>query len=463
VARAASGAGTVGALPGWSGRGSRRAQLRAGVASAAGAALAAACARGGASQTARPPATETAPATIVFLTRASENHRQLFDRFGLEFQKTQPRVTVRQEFVPGGTPPFLEKETTLVAAGQQPDVVFNEAIRWREAAARGLYEVLDPYLAREKPLLADIFPFFVDVGKWQGKTYATPIDPSMYVLVHNLRVWQSAGVPPPDAKQPLTWPELTDRARRLTREQDGVFSQFGYDGANVHDVFLAFQQASGKAPFDADFSRWNLDQPEAIAQIQALADMRRGQKAASWPAAPTGGPVTWENGKVGTTIRGVWNAGTWRSQLQDEWDWAPYPQQAGKKRLTGGRGSGLSLGSQTRHKPATWEFMKWSLGVPAQEIYLAMGASQPLTRSMATNAAWTGPLPPKNKQVVLDEMAYGVAPWFFAGAARFLTLFEPALAAVWDGQKPAQQMVAELTPLVTQLLAELKRDFGGKI
>src|SRR5687767_10617965 len=84
------------------------------------------------------------PATVVFLTRASENHRQLFDRFAQEFQKVQPRITVKQEFVPGGTPPFLEKETTLVAAGQQPDVVFNEAIRWREAAAKGLYEVLDP-------------------------------------------------------------------------------------------------------------------------------------------------------------------------------------------------------------------------------------------------------------------------------------------------------------------------------
>jgi hypothetical protein len=44
-----------------------------------------------------------------------------------------------------------------------------------------------------------------------------------------------------------------------------------------------------------------------------------------------------------------------------------------------------------------------------------------------------------------------------------LTLFEPALATVWDGQKAAQQMVTELTPQVTQLLADLKREFGGRI
>jgi multiple sugar transport system substrate-binding protein len=270
-------------------------------------------------------------------------------------------------------------------------------------------------------------------------------------------------VPPPDPKQPLTWQEFTDRTRRLTKEQDGKFAQFGYDGANVHDVLLLYQQASGQTPFNADFSRWNLDQGEAITQIQFLADMRRSQKAASWPAAPTEGPVTWDNGKVGATIRGVWAAGTWRRQLPDEWDWAPYPQLAGKKRLTAGRGSGLSMGSQTKHKAATWEFMRWSLSTTAQEIYLAMGASQPLTKSMATNPAWTQPTPPRNKQVVLDEMPYGAAPWFFAGAARFLTLFEPALAAVWNGEKTAQQMVTELTPQVTQLLAQLKSEFGGKI
>jgi multiple sugar transport system substrate-binding protein len=403
------------------------------------------------------------PATLTFLTRGSENHRQLFDKFAEEFKKVQPVVTVRQEYVPGGTPPFLEKETTLVAAGQQADVCFNEAIRWREAAAKGLYEVLDPYFAKEKSLLADVFPFFVEVGKWQGKNYATPIDPSMYVMIYNARIWQNAGVPAPDPKTPLTWQEFTDRAKRLTKEQDAKFQQFGYDGANEHDVLFLFQQASGKTPFTEDFSKWNLDQPEAITQLQFLADQRRAQKAAIWPAAPTDGPVTWENGKVGATIRGVWNAGTWRKQLPDEWDWAPYPQLAGKKRLTTGRGSGLSMGSQTKSKPATWEFMKWSLGVPAQEIYLSMGASAPLTKSMTTSPAWTQPTPPKNRQVVLDEMQYGTLPWFFAGAARFLTMFTPALNSVWDGQKSAQQMVNEMTPQVTQLLADLKREFGGKI
>lgn len=431
-----------------------------GSASAATAALAA-CAPGNTGSPAPPP--QSGPTTIVFLTRASENHRQLFDRYGEEFKKLQPSITVQQEFVPGGTPPFLEKETTLVAAGQQADVCFNEAIRWREAAAKGLYEVLDPFMAKEKQLLADIFPYFLDIGKWQGKNYATPIDPSMYVMVYNLRVWQAAGVPPPDPKQPLTWQEFADRARRLTKEQDGKFAQFGYDGANVHDVLVSYEQASGKAPFNADFSRWNMDQPEALTQIQFLADMRRSQKAAFWPSAPTDGPVTWDNGKVGATVRGVWGAGMWRRQLPDEWDWAPYPQLPGRKRLTAGRGSGLSMGSQTKAKPATWEFMKWSLSVPAQEIYLSMGASQPLTKSMATNPAWTQPMPPKNKQVVLDEMPHGVAPWFFAGAARFLTLFEPALASVWNGEQTAQQMVTQLTPQVTQLLADLKREFGGKI
>ena len=438
---------------------SRRRLLGAGAVTAVGAALAA-CAPG---QTTPSTPAETGPASLVFLTRGSENHRMLFDRFAEEFKKVQPKTTISQEFVPGGTPPFLEKETALVVAGQQADVCFNEAIRWREAAAKGLYEVLDPYTAKEKQLLADVFPFFVDVGKWQGKNYATPIDPSMYVVFYNVRAFQSASVPPPDPKTPLTWQEFTDRSRRLSKEQDGKFTQFGYDGANVHDVFLLYQQVSGKTPFNDDFSRWNMDQPDAIAQLQFLADMRRNQKAAFWPQAPTEGPVTWDNGKVAATIRGIWNSGTWRRQHPDEWDWAPYPQLAGKKRITGGRGSGLSMGAQTKFKPATWEFMKWSLSPLGQEIYLSMGASAPLTKSMATNAAWTQPTPPKNKQVVLDEMQYGVAPWFFAGAARFLTLFEPALNTVWNGEKTAQQLVTEMTPQVTQLLSDLKREFGGKI
>ena len=287
---------------------------------------------------------------------------------------------MRQEFVPGGRPPSWRRRPPWSAAGQQPDVVFNEAIRWREAAAKGLYEVLDPYLAREKQLLADVFPFFVDIGKWQGKAYATPIDPSMYVLVHNLRVWRADGVPAPDPRQPLTWPELTDRARRLSKELGReVHPARGTTGPTCTTSSSPSSRPAGRPPSTRTSSRWNMDQPEAISQIQLLADMRRSQKAAGWPGAPTDGPLTWENGKVGTTIRGIWGAGAWRTQLQDEWDWAPYPQVAGKKRITFGRGSGLSLGSQTRAKPASWEFMKWSLGVPAQEIYLSMGASQPLT------------------------------------------------------------------------------------
>ena len=152
--------------------------------------------------------------------------------------------------------------------------------------------MLDPYLAREKQPWRTCSP-----SSWTSASgRARPTPPrstppcTSYVLVHNLRVWRAEGVPAPDPRQPLTWPELTDRARRLSKELDGKFTQLGYDGANVHDVFLSFQQASGKTPFNEDFDSWNMDQPEAISQIQLLADMHRSQKAAGWPGAPQTAP-----------------------------------------------------------------------------------------------------------------------------------------------------------------------------
>src|SRR6266545_1379914 len=93
---------------------SRRQLLGAGLAvgsgTAAGTALAA-CAPGATTPSSPVTSAQTGPATVVFLTRGSENHRQLFDRFAEEFKKLQPKTTITQEFVPGGTPPFLEKET----------------------------------------------------------------------------------------------------------------------------------------------------------------------------------------------------------------------------------------------------------------------------------------------------------------------------------------------------------------
>ena len=121
----------------------RRRLLGLGLTLGAGTALGAACSTdgGGAGSPASLPQASPGPATIVFLTRATENHRQLFDRFAQEFQKEQPRITVRQEFVPGGTPPFLEKETTLVdsgtAAGRRLQRGHPLAGGRREGAVRG--------------------------------------------------------------------------------------------------------------------------------------------------------------------------------------------------------------------------------------------------------------------------------------------------------------------------------------
>ena len=92
-----------------------------------------------------------------------------------------------------------------------------------------------------------------------------------------------------------------------------------------------------------------------------------------------------------------------RSKLQDDWDWAPFPQFRGKKRVAMGQASPLIMGTSSKSKDAAWELMKFLGGPIGQERAMTIGISQPILKAQHNSPIFSGQKPPHTPQVALDD------------------------------------------------------------
>ena len=416
----------------------------------------------------------TEPAELVFTLWGSPFEKQAILDATDAFNESHPCIHVRAQHIPNGS--YAEKITTMLAAGEPPDVAYlgeNQAFPW---AQEGKILDLTKYFAAEpadQSLLASTYYHFDDGKKLMGTGLATGI----ILLYYNKDIFEAAGVdaPPSKAEDAWTWDEFVQVAKKLTKDRNGNDATSpDFDPGNIDTYGIAFPQWwGGYLPFilsnggkivNDEGTEMMLNQPEAVEALQKMQDLIYVDHVAPTPAQSQTLPsadVMMQSRKVAMSIDGMWKVVDF-SNLGLNWGMAVLPKL--KEPQTFVLSTPKVIFSSTKHPDEAFEFYKY-ISDPAQVALFKEGLWSPLEKRYFTDPAKTadwlegdpGVYPPEAKSVLVDytlnDASYQPPAYWLKNAGQiFSEAIDPAMDLLWTGkvtaQEAADQAVKNATPLL---------------
>ena len=404
------------------------------------------------------------PVTVEYLSR--QPYEDAFQIAIDRFRARYPKAEVKRDHQPNNAA-FNQKLETLVSAGTPPDVAFAVGSTYHGQAAQGIFDDLTPYTARDKALdVNDVIPFWLEAGKFRGKLYFLPFDPGTTVVFWNKRLFNAAGVKAPDPKQPMTWPQLLEVSKQLTKAPPAVpEAQAQFAVSLMADrLWYLLPWQMGVEVFDKDYTKFQLNDPRAIDALQFAADLRG--KHGVWRSTTYQGPPTgFAAGSQAMTHDGYWQSGPLRTQMKpngEDFDVMPLPTFPNRPRLTVGWGSGNAMVASSRKKAISWEFVKHLSDKEVYEVLLDKGVMQPVRKSQQNSPAFRKNSPPYAFDVPLDDTKTARTPPFHPAMAELPGMILTALNDAFAGKSAVKPIVEQLVPLVNQKLAEYNSRFPAK-
>ena len=154
-----------------------------------------------------------------------------------------------------------------IATGSVPDLVTIDSPIVASFSAQGTLTDLTDKVAQSKFIKPAVYfkgPWAS--GQWRGKTYAVPRDANTLGLYYNADLFRAKGLDPD--KPPGTWSELKAAAQKLRDPAKNVYG-FGFCATQAEEGVFQWLPFLWQAGGSID----KLDQPEAAAALQYVADM----------------------------------------------------------------------------------------------------------------------------------------------------------------------------------------------
>ncbi|CAG7650137.1 ABC transporter substrate-binding protein [Paenibacillus allorhizosphaerae] len=203
-----------------------------------------------ASKPPEPPA-NTGPKEITMYTAGGTIDEKAFnDMYGNAIRKKFPDVTLK--YIPSGKGSTLQE---LLSAGTTIDIVFDSIGYAYNFRNFGLQYDMTPLIKAKNIDLSKFEPSTIEFQRrvGNGAIYSLPVWTATAALYYNKDIFDKFGVPYP--KDNMTWSEIYDLAKKLTRSEGGV-QYVGYvtaagSQANTNQLGLKFvDPKTGKAQID---------------------------------------------------------------------------------------------------------------------------------------------------------------------------------------------------------------------
>lgn len=166
-----------------------------------------------------------------------------------DFQKQDPKISVQMQVIDWA--PSFQKISTAVAAGTAPDVFVMGGIFTDPLASKGALLQIDDRIAKWDGA-KDVYPNVWSDSKYQGKTFAVPMNIEPETIVYRKDFYQTAGLKPPE-----TWDDLTSAATKLAKKSGSTVQVEGMDWNLTNNVsaqqsFINLLYQAGGDYFDAN-------------------------------------------------------------------------------------------------------------------------------------------------------------------------------------------------------------------
>ena len=240
--------------------------------------------------------------------------------------------------------------TTGIATGNAPDVFFISPGDWRRYAEGGLALPLESYLPDY--LKQDLLPASLDAVTLNNHVYSIPFEMEPVVLWYNKTMLSQAGV-----SVPTTWDELVDASKKLTTDKRyGILIPTNPDYYE-NFVFYPFLWSAGGSVIDKEFTKAQVNTPEAAKALDLWGTLMKNKYAAPTSTGSDPTDDRFPTGQAAMFVSGYWVYG-WISSTHKDFltDLAvapiPAPDKDSKRVTVYGGWTVMVYGNTTHQKEA---------------------------------------------------------------------------------------------------------------
>ncbi|MPZ70195.1 MAG: extracellular solute-binding protein [Actinobacteria bacterium] len=347
---------------------SRRGFLRAGGATAAGAAVLGVAGCGGGSGSGK--------TTLTWWDYLSGSAARALEQQLKRYEELHPGVSIQRRAVP-----FEQFKQTLLrgaSAGELPDIVLIDNPDHQSFAELGILEDLTARVSTWGQ--ADAYfdgPWRSTM--WEGKNYGIPDASDCLTLWFNEEVLRSAGLDPPG-----NWDELNAAARELTDNDRYGFAVSAIKSEEGTFQWLPFLWQTG-----ADLA--NIAGEGGQAALGLWVDMvQKGwmsQGILNWDQEAV--KDEFANGKAAMMVNGPWQIPVLKEEAPNlKWNVVPLPKQEQEASILGGENRAIIKGSP--NVDLAWDLLTWSQKPDVLKEYLTTAALLTSRQDIAEDTHWSG-------------------------------------------------------------------------
>jgi multiple sugar transport system substrate-binding protein len=309
---------------------------------------------------------------------ASPTEQRLLQQVLRQFEATHPHIRVRLDAI---ADQYMDVMKTRLIGDAAADVfyldVFEAPFLMRQSVLKPLNEYITPAFD-----LADFAPNLLQSFQVGNQIYGLPKDYSTLALYYNKKAFAAAGL----SRPPLTWEELLNDSKRLTRDDDGDGrpEQYGLGILPELPRLLYLMQAYGGQAIDAQ-GRATFAREESLRGLNLVLQQYRNERT-SVQASDVGsssGTDIFGRGKVAMVLEGNWAIPFLEDTFPDlEYGTAEVPAVNNRKG-TMVFTVAYVMNAKTEHAAEAWELIAYLTGKVGMQQWTSTGFALPTRRSVA--------------------------------------------------------------------------------
>jgi len=396
-----------------------------------------------------------------------------------EFEKTHPNIKIERINAD------YNKLMAMMAAGNAPDIIRAAGVT--EVPGYVLKDMaldLTPYFESSTVFNQDDFLPIVNQFRFdkatgihgQGAIYGFPKDWSPdFTIYYNKKMFEEAGIPLPSSTEAMTWKELIELGKKLTKKNGDKVTQYGlayYNGniAAQQDLINLQLIQQGASMFSEDFGSSDMTTPVMKDLLNFWVDAAKSGVGPSPLHQETdwGGQLFVDN-KAAMIIAGYWFSGFLKdNQLTkdriDDFGVTPAPMMEGGTRISPSTsGTGAIISSKTKNPKEAWEVFEWFFGGKPAEDRAKAGYGLPATKTLMTMLPQDTAFNKMNYDFVQNELKYSEG---YLKYNPFLTyqavsaVFDKHFTPVYFDKATVDEASKKMTEEINTLIIEGKQLVG---
>jgi len=324
---------------------------------------------------------------------------------------------------PGVLIEFLQEDPTrffaMYAAGNPPDLLRTQAPAIPQYLARNMLRDLTPYFETSQVLkpddLAPANNYYkanspLDIG--QGKIYGMCKDWSPdFTLYAYKKAFADAAIDVPDDTKPLTYDEIFQLARKLTKFEGERVVMWGYGYADwwVDRIWMNMLAELNQSLYAEDFTKINLaGNEEARKAAKYYFDLAKENLVANpLNPSPSWNGEDFTKGTLALLQYGYWYSAMAESDVtREQVVMLPAPTWAGVRRDPTMTATGMVMANVTKVPDAAWKVFEWYNGREPAIDRAKSGWGVPALKSMYDLMPTQTPFQQQVQRVLHEEFKY---------------------------------------------------------